>query len=155
MARVGWGRLPFFAALVASLLALGASSAFAATIAPNTTTDVAGNDGLCSLREAITAAFTHVPSGSKPGECAAGNGNYVIQLNAGHYVLSIPGTGDDANASGDLDLRSDLKIQGAAAASTTIDANQIDRVIEVLGGVTATIAGVTITGGRTPDGANA
>jgi CSLREA domain-containing protein len=155
MARVGGNRLPVFAALVASLIALGASSASAATIVPNTTTDVVGNDGLCSLREAITAAFTHVPSGSKPGECAAGSGNDIIQLNAGHYVLSIAGTGDDANASGDLDLRSDLKIQGAGAASTTIDANQIDRVIEVLEGVTATIAGVTITGGRTLNGANA
>src|SRR5471030_849339 len=98
MARVGWGRLPFFAALVASLLALGASSAFDATFVPNTTTDVVGNDGLCSLREAVTAAFTHLPSGSKPGECAAGSGNDVIQLNAGHYILSIAGAGDDANA---------------------------------------------------------
>ncbi len=149
------GRIPLFVAPVLTVIALGTTGASAATIAPNTTTDVVGNDGACSLREAITAAFTHLPSGAKLGECAAGSGNDIIQLQAGHYILSLAGAGEDANASGDLDIRSDLRIQGAGAAATTIDANQIDRVIQVLKGVTATIAGVTITGGRTPDGANA
>ena len=138
--------------LLSAWLALGASTAAAATITPNTTSDNVAHDGQCSLREAITAAFTHEASGPEAGECAAGTGGDVIELNPGHYFLSKPGKKDDANASGDLDVRSDLTIHGAGAASTIIDAVGIDRVLQVLPNVTVTVEGVTITGGEAPNG---
>ena len=49
-------------------------TANAAVIVVNTNTDVAnGADGLCSLREAITASDTNVASGALAGECIAGS----------------------------------------------------------------------------------
>ncbi|MEO7323457.1 MAG: CSLREA domain-containing protein [Dokdonella sp.] len=58
-----------FAALAAS------PSGNAATLSVNTIDDVVANDGLCSLREAITAVNKAAPSGNLNGECAAGDGN--------------------------------------------------------------------------------
>lgn len=149
----GARRVALALSIVPAVLALGGGSVTAATITPNTTSDIVTNDGQCSLREAITAAYTHVASGPQPGECTAGTGEDVIHLEPGHYFLSIPGVRDDANLSGDLDIRSNLTIQGAGRASTTIDAVGIDRVIEIMPNVAVRIEGVTITGGRPPAGA--
>jgi len=44
----------------------------AATIVVSSMGDIAGNDGICSLREAITAANTNLSSGAAAGECGAG-----------------------------------------------------------------------------------
>lgn len=146
-------RLAVAACVSATALASGVvGAARGATITPNTTSDILADDGQCSLREAITAAYTHLASGAKPGECAAGTGEDVIRLAPGHYFLSIPGAHDDANLSGDLDIRSDLTIQGSGAASTIIDGAGKDRVIEIMPNVVARIEGVTISGGLSPPG---
>jgi CSLREA domain-containing protein len=88
----------------------------------NVTTDSA--DGLCStthcsLREAITAANVET---------------YSIQsvlLPAGIYTLSIPGRGENNNATGDLDLRANVELVGAGRDQTIINAAGIDRVIDI------------------------
>ena len=59
---------------------------------------------------------------------------------------------------GDLDIVDDLVLSGAGQNVVTIDAGGLtggnsDRVFHVLSGVTATIDGVTVTGGA-PDGAS-
>ncbi len=59
---------------------------WAATITVNSTADNAANDGVCTLREAITAANTDTASGAAAGECAAGAG-------ADDIVFNIPGAG--------------------------------------------------------------
>jgi titin len=46
----------------------------ATTITVNSTADTQANDGVCTLREAITAANTDTASGVAVGECAAGSG---------------------------------------------------------------------------------
>ncbi|HEX6386435.1 MAG TPA: CSLREA domain-containing protein, partial [Anaerolineae bacterium] len=71
----------------------------------------------------------------------------TITLPAGTYVLALAGANEDAAATGDLDITGDLTINGAGAATTTIDANGIDRVMHVPGGATVTIAGVTLSNG--------
>src|SRR5687767_14836972 len=44
------------------------------TITVNSTSDLANsNDGLCTLREAITAANSNIASGMAAGECVAGS----------------------------------------------------------------------------------
>lgn len=122
--------------------------------APNTTFTVTKtadtNDGTCngdcSLREAITAAN------------ANGAGADSITVPAGTYTLTIAGTGEDANATGDLDITAEVTINGAGAGSTIIQAgtigypsgsaNGIDRVIELHGTDTITFIGVTIANGK-------
>jgi CSLREA domain-containing protein len=92
----------------------------------------------CSLREAVLAAN-------------AGSGGDQIALPAGHFRLGIPGLGEQAGATGDLDLTKSVTITGAGARSTVIDARHLDRVFDVLGGTTVLISDVTITGGVTTD----
>jgi hypothetical protein len=94
----------------------------------------------CSLRGAISK------SNLDPHQL------YEISLPDGTYLLSIAGAAEDANASGDLDVRGNLRLMGAGAAQTVIHAQQIDRVFQVFRGASLTLQGVTITGGKTPDG---
>ncbi|MED5448539.1 MAG: choice-of-anchor Q domain-containing protein, partial [Planctomycetota bacterium] len=71
----------------------------------------------------------------------------VISLPEGSYVLTLAGSGEDFSSSGDLDIRQDLTIVGEGSGVTTIDADGLERVFQVFGGVTVQISGVTITGG--------
>jgi CSLREA domain-containing protein len=94
--------------------------------------------GKCSLRAAIQ-------------EANALAGDDVIILPAGTYNLTISGRGEDAAATGDLDIAANgkLTIQGAGAATTLIDAAGLgDRVFHVLAGANADISGVSILNGN-------
>src|SRR3984957_5050761 len=138
-------------------LAHGIGPAWATTIAVTTTNDVVANDGVCSLREAITAVNTGAASGSLPGECAAGNGvNDTITLSANTYLLTLVGPDEDNNATGDFDIRADVTIQGAGMSETTIDAMGVgapDRVFDLpVAGVNVTFQDLTIVNGHAPDG---
>ena len=112
-------------------------SGILATITVTTTADVIdGGDGLTSLREAIIQANTNA-------------GDDEIVLEAGTYTLSIAGTGEDAAATGDLDITDttgSTTITGAGEDLTTIDADRIDRVLHVLNG-DLSISDITVAGG--------
>lgn len=115
-----------------------AAPAEAATFTVSKTTDTADGtcDSDCSLREAIIAAN-------------AAAGADTITLPAGNYVLTRTGEDEDLGAMGDLDITSDLAITGAGSATTTVDANDIDRVFDVFGqNLTVTLSGMTIQGGE-------
>ena len=93
----------------------------------------------CSLREAIIAANATIESD-------------VIEVPAGRYVLTIPGTGEQASATGDLDILNGVVISGAGARKTIIDGGGIDRALHVPYTGTSTqfhvwVENVTITGG--------
>ena len=102
--------------------------------------DVSGNT---SLRAAVM-------------ESNALAGDDTIQLGAGTFPLTLVGDGEDAAATGDLDVTDttgSLTITGAGAGSTIIDANALDdRVFHLSPLVTAAFVGVTITGGHTTHG---
>ena len=78
-------------------------------------------------------------------------GDDTIVLPAGTYTLVNAGRGEDASATGDLDILDNLTIQGAGADTTIIDADGIDRVLDVFPGVTLELRDVTVTGGITED----
>ena len=107
--------------LVALLVPAAAS---AAPIAVNTQADTVADDGTCSLREAITAANADTASGASTGECAAGSGADTISLPAGTYTRTRAGDGENLNSTGDLDVSSELTVEGPDAATTTIDADR-------------------------------
>jgi hypothetical protein len=71
----------------------------------------------------------------------------TIVLNSATYTLSIPGVNENANLTGDLDVKYPLTITGTGVASTIINGNQIDRVFDVMAGASLTLSGVTVTGG--------
>lgn len=96
------------------LLLLGAAQADAVSIVVNTTMDVTGDDGLCSLREAIEAANSNTPSGLMPGECQAGGAADSIALGPQTYSLD-----PDTTA---LTISDDLTISGQLATTTIVEA---------------------------------
>ncbi len=127
---------------------IGVTPAHAAGFVVTKTADTADGtcDADCSLREAIIAAN-------------AAAGNDTITVPAGTYTLTIAGTGEDAAATGDLDLTSNITINGAGTGSTIIQAgtlgvggppNGIDRVFHITGAFTVNISGVTVRNGNTP-----
>jgi len=143
------GRRVLLALATAVVLMLGwTTAAHAATFTVNTTTDTTScTSSSCSLRGAISAAN-------------ATTADDMIAVPAGTYRLTLTGVApEDANATGDLDIGTttgsssgSLTIQGAGSGSTKIDASGLapdtERAIKVLSGATATISGLTITGGN-------
>ena len=115
-------------------------------IVVTTTDDELNSDGDCSLREAIRAANTDLPVDA----CGAGSGPDNVSVPAGTYTLAIPGAGEDAAATGDLDVTADLAISGAGAATTIVDGADLDRVVHVVAG-SVEVSGFTIRNGLTPD----
>ena len=59
-------------------------------------------------------------------------------------MLSRAGANNDNNNTGDLDITNDVTLAGAGAATTTIDADGLDRVLHVVSG-TVTIRGLANT----------
>ncbi len=113
----------------------------AATLTVNSIADTAANDGVCTLREAITSANTDTASGAAAGECAAGSGTDTI-------TFSVTGI---INLTGVLpDISTNMTIDGPGAALLTVrrDTGGSYRIFNVPLGVTAAIDGLTISNGN-------
>jgi CSLREA domain-containing protein len=119
----------------------------AATFNVTKTTDTA--DGACdptdcSLREAVIAA------NAQPDAQA-----HKIILPAGAYTLTLTGPDEDHAATGDLDIRSNLAIEGVEATTTIIQACDnsggpcigIDRVLDIAGAINVRISNITVRNG--------
>lgn len=76
--------------IVVLLCLLGGQSAWAATITINSLADTtSADDGICTLREAITAANSDSPSGVISGECVAGAADDLLEFDiTGTIVLA-------------------------------------------------------------------
>ena len=116
------------------------------TFRVNTTLDTVAVDlrtgkdasGHISLRSAIMAAN-------------ASGGSNTIKLAKGMYKLTIAGANEDASATGDLDIKSNVNIKGSGSRATVIDGENLDRVFDIFQGVTK-ISGVTIEHGLADSG---
>ncbi|HEV7646299.1 MAG TPA: choice-of-anchor Q domain-containing protein [Pyrinomonadaceae bacterium] len=122
--------------LIAFCFTISVPSVFGATFVVNTTSDTAdvtpGNGTCadaganCSLRAAIS-------------EANASAGDDIITLPAGTYTQSLVAAIEDNNAGGDWDIRQNLTINGAGAATTIIQAaatpgTATERVLHDVGG---------------------
>ncbi len=133
--------------LIAALGLLAVAPAQSANITVTTNVDELNSDKDCSLREAIQAANTDTAI----DYCTAGSGDDTITIPAATYSLSIAGSGEDLNATGDLDIRDNLTLNGAGQGATIIDGQGIDRVLHLPEVVTVSLNDLTIIGGRAPD----
>ena len=126
-----------FALVMAAVVVLARGTAVAAVFDVTTTDD--GDDGVCdshcTLREAVRAANA-LPGGD------------LVRLPAGSYLLTLAGAGEDAAATGDLDVTDELEIEGAGARVTTIDGADLDRVLDVRPSGSLTMSRVTVRNGR-------
>ncbi len=109
--------------------------------------DADPNDGvpdadLATAGEQITlrAAIQHL-NGSMDGG--------TIHLPAGKYLLKRKGHGEDAAATGDLDILNDITIVGDGPKTTIIDGMRKDRVFHVFGEGALGLANLTIRNGKT------
>ena len=137
----------------AAALAALAPAAWAETITVNALDDRPDanlTDGICDadlsapgLQSTLRAAVQHA-------NVTLGADTIVVP--AGVYRLTIRGGTEQIGATGDLDLSEDVAIQGAGAATTIIDCKKArDRAFDVLPGVTASISGLSILKGATPN----
>lgn len=112
--------LLFPLALVALvLLAATTSRAAVYTVTQTTDSNFPNPDPtILSLRGAVDKANQHP-------------GLDLIIIPEGTYSLTIPGSGDDTNLSGDLDILDPVIIQGAGPDKTIIDGGAIDRVLHI------------------------
>jgi len=128
--------------LVLAFLAAGpllvlAPEAHAVTFTVTKTADTADGacDADCSLREAVIAA-----------NALAGDDDIILP--AGTYTLTIAGAGENAAATGDLDITSNVTITGAGAATTIVNGGALDRVFDIRPmATTVAFSLVTITNG--------
>ncbi len=114
----------------AALLALPAA-ALANTYRPTRTDDPVPNGCKrhnCSLREAITKANDH-----------AGHDTIVLRDGKTYELVrgNPGGVGEDLNQTGDLDVLGSLTIRSSNRKRATVDANRIDRVLDL--GPTTTV----------------
>jgi CSLREA domain-containing protein len=96
-------------------------------------------NGKCTLRAAIQTANQNA-------------GADTINLPSGTYTLAIAGRGEQAAATGDLDLTETVDLVGGGSAATTVDAAGLDRVFDIVAG-RVTMSGLTARNGD-PNGAN-
>ena len=101
------------------------------------------------LSEAITGERTLrsaiIESNTSPGDD-------VIQLGAGTYLLTIPGSFEDGSLTGDLDITGTLIIRGQGPAVTVIDGGALDRVFHIHPGARVTLVDLTIKNGLAVEG---
>ncbi len=129
-----------------SLASFASAAVFVTTRLDDAPVDGCATNG-CTLREAVIAAN-------------GGGGPHRVELGVrGRYELTIAGTGEDAAATGDLDLLVSMEVGpplGIApdAAAYVVDANGIDRVFHTRapGGSAIQLRGMTLTGGSATSG---
>lgn len=133
--------LPWLVATVAVVLATPAPAAQFTVDSLADTLDIAvGNgscvdaDGACSLRAAIQEANALAGADS-------------ILLGPGVHALQRSGTLENLAASGDLDITSEIDLDGAGDALTRIDGSSLDRVIDVRASGLLRMQGISVTGG--------
>lgn len=89
--------------------------------------DVAPGDGVCATVGGVCALRAALQ------EANALAGADTIVLKAKKYYLTIPGTGEDAAATGDLDITDHLTIKGVSSAQTIVNGGALDRVFHIIG----------------------
>lgn len=107
-------------------------------------TDANPGDGVCET--AVGNSICTLRAAVRETNALAGLDEIILP--AGIYTLTLVGTGNNA---GDLDVQDDLILTGAGADVTIIDANGIDRVMELLpiaGLANLHVEGVTLRGGE-------
>lgn len=148
------GRISVIGAIVALSLLAGAPAARAVTIVVDDNGDNATDNGLCSLREAITATNTNLDvNGSDDCDHNGGTGFDIIELPPGSINLT-GAAGDDANVSGDLDVEGGaggvvIGPPNTGIGGTTVSAAAGDRVfhLENAGTGFVTLFGLVVQGG--------
>jgi uncharacterized repeat protein (TIGR01451 family)/CSLREA domain-containing protein len=138
--------LALLAVLGSLLLAPGAGAATFAVNSPVDLTDASPGDGTCA---AAAPAVCTLRAAIQEANALAGAD--IVTLPAGSTsTLTIAGTGEEAAATGDLDVTSPITVQKTGSgAAPIVDGGSIDRVFDVrpVAGADLTLDGLTIRHG--------
>lgn len=121
-----------------------------------------------AARLEVTTTKDNVPGSLRAAITAANSNNEddIVFLQADTYTLTIAGSKEDQNASGDIDIRSNITIVGAGASDTIIQAGTtfswephlkhdcVDRIFHIHPGAKVVMRGITFRHGIAPDGEN-
>lgn len=115
-----------------------------AQIVVTSTADVAANDGQCTLREAIVASNTDLPSGTMTGECAAGSGEDTVTIDVAPgstitLTADLPTVTQTWTLEGPTGQADGVTIDGDGHRIFELDSNNLQQ--------THTLRGLTVTGG--------
>jgi CSLREA domain-containing protein len=105
-------------------------------------TDVNPGDGICLTAGGVCTLRAAVQEANN----LAGPDDVFI-AGSGTITLTIAGAGENAAATGDLDVTDDLAVNGSGQAETIVDADGLDRVFHVLGSASLEIVDMTLRGG--------
>jgi CSLREA domain-containing protein len=139
------GRMTSRIVMIALMVGLAA-----ATVAVAAPVRVAHRFTLTSTTDAVDAHPGDGQCRTAAGECTlraaiqetnALPGADLVVVPSGLYTLTIPGTGEDAAATGDLDITDALTLRGAGPQATIVDGGGLDCVFQLPAPVTVTIAG--------------
>lgn len=98
----------------------------------------ADDDGHCTLRAAIQ-------------EANALGGSWSIDLSGVSAVLSLAGAGEDAAATGDLDVTATIDLRATSASLATVSASDLDRAFDVQPGGSLTLHNLMVSDGMVTD----
>ncbi|MCP3978614.1 MAG: hypothetical protein GY716_04670 [bacterium] len=133
----------------AALAVLLAPALHAATITVSThLDDVTPNDFKCSIREALHNS--NLNTDTTLGDCVGGSGVDTIFIPPAIYTITILGTGENGNATGDFDVLESVHIIGGGVDATIVDGANGSRVFDfdpALSTVVADISLLTIRNG--------
>jgi CSLREA domain-containing protein len=137
-------------------LSLSASLPLAAA-AVNIETTILGDgvdetpgDGICDTDSGTPLNQCTLRAAIQEANALPGADTVLMLTRPANYDLSLKGAAEDAAASGDLDITSDITIEGQGYASTFIDGRKLrDRIFDVQPGGTLTLKGVSLVNGKT------
>jgi hypothetical protein len=147
-------------------LSLGAIGAIPLSAAEIQTTHLADApdlnlaDGVCDSSDEANVDHDGDPATPLRGQCTlraavqtanANPGPDVIRLRSERYVLALAGPGEDAAVTGDLDITSDVTIDGGGYTNSLIDARRLrDRAFDVRPGGQLTFQEASMLSGKAP-----
>jgi len=125
--------------LALTFSAVGVTPAHAASLTVNTLEDnITNGDGLCTLREAITAANNNLATNA---DCAAGSGADTLTFSVSGTITLVGSQLPTITAAGGA-----LTMDGTGQ-TLTISGNNLVRVMQVAAGASLTLNHVTIANG--------
>jgi len=138
-----------------AVLLLFNATGYATTITVNTTGNTSGDDGVCTLQEAISSANSNLPSGTTPGECAAGDDAESEPANSDAIVFDFTTDSTISLSSGPLDISRNISIINDTGYNITIRRDGTDKFnIFSVSSVTFTLSNLTIENGYPNFGGN-
>jgi len=113
--------------------------------------DASPGDGVCAAGSGTTACT--VRAAVQEANALGGSTRIVLPVGVS-YLLTIAGAGENAGATGDLDVTAPLvEIAGPPTGGLPIlDGGMLDRVLDVATGSSLTLSRVVVRGGKAPSG---